>query len=469
MVVHHSRYVWGGAAAGVLAMSSLGTGGLGMAGEATTTATPAAAASAPNILVVVTDDQRYSETLAVQPHVRGFFGEAGTEYTNAMVTTPLCCPSRSSLFSGRYSHNTGITGNGLPDRVAAFDQEATVQGYLHSAGYSTAIVGKFLNTYPLSRSPRNWDRWATTTGGYNDVAFNVDGSVRKTTGYYITPMESYTTSILTSFESQDDRPWLLYVAPEAPHSGYTPEAKYASAPVPPAVHPPSWNEADVTDKPKPVRWRSPVTESAYQTRRTQMLRTLMSVDDLVAQVTDTMAELGEDTNTLAVYMGDNGYLWAEHRIMDKRFPYLESVEVPFLVRWPGHVPAGARSDRLVTQIDLLPTFLEAAGVHPTLRYPLDGQSLLSSPDRSEVYLEYAKSADAPLGPWASLRGRTWQYVEWYDTSTGALTFSEYYDLTVDPFQLSNMLHDGIKNDEPPIAPFHDRLARARTCVGAACP
>ena len=423
----------------------------------------------PNILIINTDDQRYAETLAVMPHVRAYFGQGGTEFTNAMVTTSLCCPSRSSMFSGRYSHNTGITGNGLTDLVASFDQDATIQGYLHDGGYNTAIVGKFLNTYPLSRDPLNWTRWATFTGGYNSPSFNVDSTVRSTSGYYATSMGTYATTFLRAFEAQDDKPWLLYVAPQAPHSGYIPEAKYATASVPPAVHPPSWNESDVSDKPKQVRWRSFVSTTDYNNKRTQMLRTLMSVDDLVDRITTEMTALGENSNTLAIYMSDNGYMWAEHRIMDKRFPYLESVEVPFLVRWPGHVAAGATSSDLVMQVDLLPTLLEAAGLSPTLRYPLDGQSIVSANARSEVLLEYFKSLDSNLAPWASLRGTTWQYTEWYDTTTGALVFREYYDLMNDPYQLTNVLNDKVVGNEPDIAVLHARLTAARSCVGASCP
>jgi arylsulfatase A-like enzyme len=429
----------------------------------------AAVTSPPNILIINTDDQRYAETLAVMPHVRSFFGQGGTEFTNAMVTTSLCCPSRTSMFSGRYSHNTGITGNGLTDLVASFDQDATIQGYLQDGGYNTAIVGKFLNTYPLSRDPLNWNRWATFTGGYSNPSFNVDSTVRSTSGYYAGSMGTYATTFLRDFEAQDAKPWLLYVAPQAPHSSYVPEGKYANAAVPPAVHPPSWNESDVSDKPKQVRWRSLVSTTEYDSRRTQMLRTLMSVDDLVDQITAQMDALGETSDTLAIFTSDNGYMWAEHRIMDKRFPYLESVEVPLLVRWPGHVAAGATSPELVTQVDLLPTLLEAAGISPSLRYPLDGQSIVSATPRSEVLLEYFKSSDSKLAPWASLRGPTWQYTEWYDTATGALVFREYYDLVNDPYQLTNVLNDNVVGNEPDVAALHARLTTARSCVGANCP
>ena len=450
---------------GVWLPASSGLASTSLAGPVTA----AVSTSPPNILIINTDDQRYTESLAVMPKVRAYFADHGTEFVNGEVTTSLCCPSRTSFFSGRYSHNTGITGNGLDALIASFDQDSTIQGYLQSAGYNTAIVGKYLNTYPLMDDPENWTKWATTTGGYYDVPFNVNSTFVGTNGYYTRSLGDFASSFLQSFEAHDAKPWFMYLAPEAPHSPYKPSPKYLNAAVPDAVHPPNWNEQDVSDKPLAVRWRSPVSQSDYLNKRTQMLRTLMSVDDLVQRVTRQMKALGESQNTLAVFMSDNGYMWAEHRIMDKRFPYMESVEVPFLVRWPGHIEQGVTSTRLVTQIDLLPTALQAAQAAPVLTYPLDGQSLLNDTPRSEVLLEYFKSQDSGLFPWASLRGEDWQYVEWYDADTGDIIFREYYDLASDPYQMTNLLRDGIDGNEPIVKRLHDRLAADRTCVGTACP
>ncbi len=337
------------------------------------------AATAPNILIINTDDQRSPETLAVMPKVQRLFQEAGTTYLNGMVSTPLCCPSRSSLFSGRYSHNTGILGNGFPQAVKAFDQDATIQGYLGAGGYQTAMVGKYLTTVPLMDSPRNWDHWAHTTGGYVNVPFNVDGTYRSTTGYVSQYMTSYSRTFLQDFEAADDQPWLLYVAPQAPHWDYRPSPKYKDAPVPEPVKPPSWNEPDTTDKPPWVQWYADIPEADYLNERAKMLRTLMSVDDMTGSIFKQLRQLDETRDTLAIFMSDNGYLWAEHSLDGKRYPYLESSEVPFIVRWPGHVAEGVESPELVAQIDLLPTALEASGVTPDLTYPLDGQSLVTAP------------------------------------------------------------------------------------------
>ena len=425
--------------------------------------------SPPNILIINTDDQRYTETLEVMPRVSKFFVGGGTEYVNGAVTTALCCPSRASFFSGRYSHNNGITGNGLDELVANFDQDSTIQGYLQEAGYNTAIVGKYMNTYPLHRDPMNWTQWATTTGGYSDVPFNLNSEPRQTSGYYTKHLGNFATDFLQDFEAEDDKPWFMYVAPQAPHHPYRPQPKYATAEVPAVEKPPSWNEADISDKPQAVRNRAPVSEAEYIRKRTQMLRTLMSVDDMVQRLVRQMNLLGESENLLAVYMSDNGYLWGEHGVSEKRFPYLESIEVPFLLRWRGVLPEGETSARLVTQIDLLPTALEAAQATPTLTYPLDGQSILSAPPRTEVLHEYFKSPDSQMFPWAGIRTEEWQYVEWYDVTTGVIIWREYYDLVNDPYQMENVLRDGIDGNEPDVAPLHERLTDLRDCVGIECP
>jgi arylsulfatase A-like enzyme/PKD repeat protein len=436
------------------------------------TGPPAEAATnpQPNILLINLDDMRPSGgTLDVMPHVRSFFQQQGQTFTRNYPSSPLCSPSRGSLFTGRYGHNNGITGNGLDAEIAAMDQSATWQGYLHAAGYSTAMAGKFMNTVGLSTSPKNWDHWTFTTGGYTDVSFNVDGTVRKLPGYYSNVLGDAVIQDLDTFESQNDaKPWLIYVAPQAPHDPFTAEAKYASATVPAWTRPPSFNEADVSDKPSNVSWRPLLNVTTALQRRTDQLRTLMSVDDMVGRITDELARLGEDQNTLAIFTSDNGYLWGEHRVLDKRMPYTDSETTPLLVRWIGHVPAGTTSSRLVSGVDMLPTLLEAAGVSPALKAPLDGTSMVSGTPRSELLVEYGRSLDAPLPPWSSVVTPTAQYTEWYDAPGGAVTGREYYDLVNDPDQLVNLLGDAGTANDPDVGMWSGRLAALRGCAGAQC-
>jgi len=454
------------------ALLAASTGAVVALGGGFSTLAPPAEAAAnaqPNILLINLDDMRPSGgTLDVLPHVRSWFQQQGQTYNQNYPSTPLCSPSRGSLFTGRYGHNNGITGNGLDAEIAAMDQSATFQGYLHAAGYSTAMAGKFMNTVPLSKSPQNWDHWLFTTGGYNDVSYNIDGTIRKVAGYYSTVLGDQVVQDLNTFEQNDAKPWLIYVAPQAPHDPFTPEAKYATAAVPSWTPPPSFNEADVSDKPSNVKSRALLNVTTAQQRRTDQLRTLMSVDDMVGQITDEITRLGEDQNTLAIFTSDNGYLWGEHRILDKRFPYTASASTTLIMRWPGHLPAGTTDSRLVSGVDLLPTLLDAAGVTPTLTYALDGTSILSGTRRSQLLVEYGRSLDSPVPPWSSVVTPTAQYTRWYDPTTGAVTDREYYDLTHDPDQLLNLLGDASPANDPDEALWSARLNALRTCVGQQC-
>ena len=126
-------------------------------------------------------------------------------------------------------------------------------------------------------------------------------------------------------------------------------------------------------------------------------------------------------------------------------------------------------DRLIANVDILPTILDATGVDPTLRHPLDGRSALVASTRHRLLLEYWRSSDSPTVPgWASIRRPGFQYIEWYGDE-GSVTFREYYDLVKDPYELRNLLHDGTTGDDPNVSRLSARLAKDRVCVGDACP
>jgi len=271
--------------------------------------------------------------------------------------------------------------------------------------------------------------------------------------------------VITDFESRDDSPWFLYLTPFAPHEPFTAESDYANAPIEDWSGNPAVFEADRSDKPQWVR-TAKARFADGRAHRLAQLRTLLSVDDLVAQVSDRLEALGEE-NTLAFFLSDNGYMWAEHGLLDKSKPYLQSIEIPFFARWAGHLPAGSVSDRLVATVDLVPTILDATGVSSDPAVPVDGESLLQAVERERMLTE-----NWEWRPWASLRGSGYQYIEWYDDA-GAVIFREYYDLATDPWQLENLLSDADPLNDPDVSALSEQLARDRTCVGtsgeAACP
>jgi arylsulfatase A-like enzyme len=452
-------------AAALAVAAILATTGMN-AGSATVGAQPSPLEQ-PNILLIVTDDQRL-ETMSAMPAVRKYFGAGGTEFTRAYATTPLCCPSRGSIFTGRYMHNHDVEAN-ADDAIASLDQSTTMQYSLQGAGYRTGIFGKYFNPWPLTMDPPYFDRWAITNWMYTNSRFNVQGSKKRIPGYGTTFIADQAAKFLEQ-SSGRDAPWFAYVAPTAPHAPYEPEKKYRRAPVSRWTGNPAVREVDRSDKPASVQDTSVTPKEGRYIRR-QQLRTLMTVDDMVARFMRILERSGEADNTIAVFMSDNGYFWGEHGLKDKRLPYLPSIQIPMYMRWPGMVPAGATDDRIAANIDVAPTLLDAAGVPVT--HSVDGQSLLLPWDRDRLLIEYAQ--DRPpldlVPAWAGLVTRQYQYVEYYN-EPASRTFREYYDLLNDPWQLENLLGDGDPSTGPSPAEAESlsaQLVLDRRCSGAECP
>jgi arylsulfatase A-like enzyme len=418
----------------------------------------------PNILVILTDDQRADGTLDVMPVTRQWFQEGGTEFTRAFVTTPECCPSRSSIFSGRYAHNHGVLNNQFSQSL---DQRYTLQRYLRQSGYLTGIYGKYLNAWNPLHNPPDFDKWSIWEAGYTPIRVNEQGIVKTVTQYATSYISSNASQFLQNAESNDSQPWFLYLSTTAPHSPFTPEAQYANASVSPFQPNPAQSEADRSDKP-PLVQSNNTDQATVESTRTAQLRTLMSVDDLVSNVFQTLEATGEASNTLAIFLSDNGYNWGDHGLIEKGWPYEEDLRVPWFIRWPGHVTAGATDSRLVTNVDLAPTLLDAAGgVSPTV--PMDGRSIFGgSPDRTRILTEINTSNDTPF--WASLRTPTYKYIERYGaTPPRKILFREYYDLSADPYELDNLLADGNSANDPPTAQLSAQLAADLHCAASSCP
>jgi len=435
-------------------------------GTSPTTTTTPPPSGRPNVVVINTDDMRADMATAL-PKIRQWLADGGTTFRNGYVSTPSCCPSRASLMSGRYVHNNGQ----YQQQTLGFDLNLTIQRYLHDAGYLTGHAGKFLHWLDLSVEAPNFDRWTYFKGGYENVYMNFDGTVRRSQGYSTTIVFDRAIEYVNDFEGRDDaRPFYLYLAPIAPHDPSIAEPKYASATVPAHQPDPSYMEADRTDKPSFVRNQNP-TVAAVLATRTAMIRTLYTVDDQVDRLMRHLQATGELANTLVIFTSDNGYLLGEHKATSKFLPYRKAVEVPFLVRWPGRVPAGAVDDRLVTHVDIAPTILAATGVsqaHATL----DGRNILAGTARQRALTEYWNDPNnnPNIPTWASIRTAAYQYTEYYNSATPAtVTFREYYNLQADPYQLVNLLADGVPANDPDTVPLSQTLQAARQCAGTSCP
>jgi arylsulfatase A-like enzyme len=426
------------------------------------------ATSRPNVLLIVTDDQRAG--FSVMPKAREWLKRGGTNFTRAFVTTPLCCPSRTSIFTGRYTHNHHVFSN--DGEGGNLVQQSTLQYYLQRAGYETAMYGKYLNRWDISQPPPFFDHFAmnTTSSVYDHGIWNVDGTVKTIAEYNTTYISDNAQRFLNHAGSK--RPWFLYLALAAPHDPYVAEPKYRHARTPHWKGDPAVLETDRSDKPPFVQKQHAGLIYGQKIRRTQF-RTLMSVDDMISKLAVTLRNLGEERNTLVIFISDNGLMRGEHGLVGKKVPYEQSIKVPFMARWPGHLEANATDDRLVANIDIAPTVLQAAGLIPNPAYPLDGRSILgTTSNRNRLLMEHFPGKIDPSGStwenWASTRTKTYKYTEYYQPDGTTVKFREYYDLRRDPWELHNLLGDSHHSNDPDdVGAISEQLAQDRACIGTA--
>lgn len=400
----------------------------------------------PNVVLILTDDQRW-DSLSVMPEVQRLLVRRGMTFRQAVVTNPLCCPSRATIFTGRYAHTTDVYTNGAPDGGwLAFQpsESSTIATALDGAGYRTALIGKYLNGYGGDGIyvPPGWDRWFAFTEipGYYDYTM-YDSSGRPHGVPFGSEPEEYSTDVIrrqaVSFirTAPEGAPLFLVVAPYAPHGPSTAaprhEGAFATAPV---ALGPAVNEADVSDKPAYLR-NLPVSSSSWVRARTRdQWGSLLAVDALVSRIMSALAETGRSANTLVIFTSDNGFSNREHRWGGKQVPYEQSIRVPMIVRLPGQIPAGTVSGALVSNVDLAPTIAAFAGTSISA----DGVSMrplltdLSSSVRDSVVLEHVQSFPA-VPTYCGVRTRSFTFVHY---ATGE---EELYDLIQDPHQLQNVV------------------------------
>jgi arylsulfatase A-like enzyme len=400
----------------------------------------------PNIIVIVTDDQRYDE-LDFMPIVKERL-KYGVTFTNAFVSTPLCCPSRASFFTGQYAHNHGVLTNGMPlGGASKFNDTSTLAVWLKDAGYTTALVGKYMNDYGAlaSKVPTGWDVWyANLSGNYYNYSI-VENGVKHPYG---DSEQDYLTDVLsekaTSFVKSAERPFFLWFAPAAPHldKSIKPEM---TPPAPRHVgtcsdlawnKPPSFNEGDVSDKPSWVRRLLSLDQDKMQylnEMRENRICSLKAVDESVGAIIDALGN--EIQNTLVIFTSDNGFVLGEHRHVKKTCIYEECVKVPLIIYYPRMNTNSRVIDNLVLNIDIPVTISEIAHVVPDLK--MDGMSLLpliegSDEWRDSILLEYWN----PIGNYVSaVRTEQFKYVKLWNGER------ELYDLMNDRYELNNLVSD----------------------------
>ena len=456
-----------------------------LGGGAASASSSQAAQAKPNILVVMTDDQTV-ESLRVMGNVQTLLARQGTSFENSFASFPPCCPSRATYVTGQYGHNHTIMGNMAP--AGGYDKLAPTHGntlpaWLQRAGYVTVHVGKYLNGYGRARPnevPAGWSEWygSIDPSTYRFYNYTLNENGRLVT--YGTGAANYQADVYSRKATELIRrlapaaqPFFLSVAFLAPHSGgprdpddpanlATPSPaprhrnRFASEPLP---TPPSFNEADVSDKPAAIRNRpliGPVRRNAIRENYQQRLESLLAVDEAVRDIVAALETSGELNRTLILFTADNGFFHGEHRVQTgKLLVYEPSVRVPLILRGPG-VPRGARRPNLVANVDLAATILDAANAAPGRR--LDGRSLL--PLARDPLVRSGRDILLETQSYSAIRTPRHVFVQ---HSTGE---QELYDLATDSQQLQSLHADprytALKND------LAARLARLRTCAGDAC-
>lgn len=439
-------------------------------------------AKPPNILFVMTDDQPM-DTMMAMPEVKSQVRDRGMTLINAYVSESLCCPSRASILRGQYPHNTDVMRNDPPHGGVKTFQDSgeknTVAHWLDNKGYSTALIGKYMNGYDARYMPSGWDYWyAKADASTSGEKVNSNGHVIDFAGKPGNWGDRFKAKAMDYLNRRTDQasdgPFALFFWTGQPHLQAADYAnRYAKLYSKASLDPkPSFDEQDVSDKPKWVRnlGRIDARERAKLKQwHINQLRSVRQVDDTVGAMLDLLSKRGELANTYVVFTTDNNTHMGEHRWFGKHgaknTPYEEAANVLMYVRGPG-IPPGSTSDKLVLNNDLAPTFLSIAestsAEGTSLPSFVDGRNLLpvwknNAPDwRTAIMNERPLTDVVPVPPYHAVITERYTYVE-YDTGE-----KELYDRIADPYEM-NSLHNTA--DPTLLESLHTRLQALEGCAG----
>ena len=435
----------------------------------------AEAATPPNVVIIMADDMR-ADAIGDMTQLQSLIVDHGVTFQNAMVPTSLCCPSRATTLTGKFAHTTGVWGNAPgTGGWSAFKkngwEKSNLFTWLHDAGYTTALIGKYLNGYdnaPNNYEPPKVDRWvAMREAAYYEYDLVVDGG----TSHFGTSPDYYSTDLLATQaaafikNAPTDQPLFAYVAPYGTHPPFTPaprdigdcaDERAWSHVAPPSYntlpqHAPKWmarlHAWGLAKQEKVDNWHRKACEAR------------LSVDDLVGTVVDALQTTGRLDNTLLIFMADNGFIWGEHRLYGKSMPHEAATRVPMVMRMDGVIPAESVDGRMALNVDIAATISDVTGI----AFPgLEGRSVLGNP-REGFVLEAIAKPDGNKRPafcgyrtnWAMYAKYANGDAELYDYSTNA--YSEKRNQVNNPryAKLLSQLRSKAKANCRPLPPgFH---------------
>jgi len=407
-----------------------------------------------NMIFILIDDMRWDAMSCMgHPFLKtpnlDRLVEGGILFKNSFVTTSLCSPSRASFLSGQYAHIHGVLNNStlLPHGTRTFPVE------LQKAGYDTAFVGKWHMGGSTDKPRPGFNHWVSFRGQgtYFDPLFNVDGTRIRRKGYVTDLITDY---CLDWLKQKRDKPFFLYMSHKAVHAMFEPAPRHRSAfsdvkiPLPDSMADTPQNYAG---KPLWVRrqrhsWHGVDYMYHDQTIFERFIldynRTMLGIDESIGRLLDTLKQLGLLDSTLIILTSDNGFLHGEHGLIDKRCMYEESIRVPMIAHCPEMIPAGSSTERMVLNIDVAPTLLEAAGL--PIPPAVQGKSFLklaqgqNIPWRDAFLYEYFWERAFPQTPTVfGVRTEDYKYMNYH----GIFDLNELYDLKKDPKEMHNLIED----------------------------
>jgi N-acetylglucosamine-6-sulfatase len=450
----------------------------------------------PNFLLILVDDQAMNTfTPQLMPDTYRWIVRPGTKFADGLAAPPLCCPDRAGILTGQYPHNNGVFSND-PGYPALAGKHNTLPRWLDRAGYQTGFIGKWLNNEGTSSASPNpapgWDYWFAFLNPVGYYRYFMSENGRRE--WFGSTRASYSTDVLTRHAKRfvastaRTKPWFLWLAYNAPHDtqpilgscGHTSAMpptqgtflRHGQVPLP---IPPSYNERDVSDKPSFVAGLPSIGATVrghIQTRYDCAVATMWEVDRQIGRLMRWLKERGALSNTIVLYMSDNGFYFGEHRIArGKSLPYEPGLRVPYAIRVPaadeGSSPPPRVSSDVVTNEDVAPTILDyAGGVRPCARRhlcrTLDGRSLrplLGGPGSFPRNRAALAEINAPAAgaQYAAVRTRDYIYTEYDDGE------KELYDLRRDPFEKQNVV--SLPSYAPTELDLAKKLRQLRLCSG----